>query len=1375
MSDEWAAPPPPKPRRRWPRRLAWGAAVFFVLLLALYFFLTSFTFLDAFVLPKVSQALNAKITLEDASIRPFFKVSLRGIKVQTGILGEPLLTAREARVRYSLFDIIGGHFNINEVLLDSPVINLTEDENGGTNLDPLLKSLKGETNAPSPNAPAKAKPIQLSVQNLTITNATLRRFKQEKDGGHDAAEVSNLNLSLSNLGNGQSARLSLGAEIKRDKTPGATATNIVSELLQAKLSGAFQFALAADLKPRSIAGRLGLDVLKAWSFADLSGLGLNLECDVTPSEIKQLSLNFAQKGNALGQIALTGPLDLVRQEGQLKLEISAIDRRVLNLVGARFGIDFGGTTIGSTNEFVLSNNGQFITASGQVAIGQLSVTQKNVTTRPLDLSLSYNIALNQLEKSAIVNSFTLLGAQDHAPFLRGGLARPMKLSFAGASNAVEESAFDLAVTNLNLADWRALVGDYTGRAGLTLHLLARDAGKKLSVELESHLEQLAANLGSNRIDGVDVTLTLRSQIADFQHIQLDECSLQVAHANQPALIFNSTGQFDVKSQEAELKIGLEAFLPRIGGLLGKPEIKPASGKLNLQAQLAQRNPASGQATSPALSSSVTGSLRLEDLSGTVAAYQFNRFETLLDFDVGLSNQLAEIRKFTGALKQAGQDGGSFELAGAYHLTNQAGQASFTLKDLNENVLRTFAAPALGEMRLASASLNLKMSAGYSAKGDSSLKTEFRATDLLIVDPKGQLPKMPLSLEATLDAAMRDGRADIHQFTGDVRQQQLPGSHFEVSGTYNLKKQAGQAALKVVDLNQNALRPLLASALGEKTLQSVSINLDSAASYDPKGESSVNAGFHLDNLRISDPKGQFPQTSIAADVKLNANLRNELAEIRELGASLKLAGVEGASLLVNGTYDLKKRAGHAALKLNDLNRNALGPFVGAALGDKKLASVSINAETQAAAEADGPASFKGKIKVSNFVVSDPAGKLPRTPLEVGLALDGAFFKQVLNLDQCQLSLSPTARARNELSLTGKVDLAKSNAITGQLQLAAESLDLTPYYDLFAGPASAASTTNLPSAKPPAPQAKSPAPPVTPTAPANLEPAPITLPLRQFVVGLNIGQLFLREIAISQWQAAARIDGPSIYLKPFQMTCNGAPISLAVDLNLGVPGYQYDVALMAERIPIEPFANTFMAGSRGQYKGDLISNVQIKGAGVTGASLQKNLSGNLLFSFTNANLQIASPRLKAFFLPVAILLQAPDLLNSPLNWVGASAQIGGGKIKLSQFNLVSDSFSANTQGDIRIAEVLMNSPLEKWPMHFYVRRAMAERLRLAPKNTPADAAYVQLPDFIKVAGTLGEPKAELNALALSGGVLDKVADKIGLKEKSGGLLDLLKGSK
>jgi len=42
---------------------------------------------------------------------------------------------------------------------------------------------------------------------------------------------------------------------------------------------------------------------------------------------------------------------------------------------------------------------------------------------------------------------------------------------------------------------------------------------------------------------------------------------------------------------------------------------------------------------------------------------------------------------------------------------------------------------------------------------------------------------------------------------------------------------------------------------------------------------------------------------------------------------------------------------------------------------------------------------------------------------------------------------------------------------------------------------------------------------------------------------------------------------------------------------------------------------------------------------------------------------------------------------------------------------------------------------------------------------------------VAGILGEPKAELNALGVGGTVLEKVTDKV-VRDKTGGLFELLK---
>jgi hypothetical protein len=359
--------------------------------------------------------------------------------------------------------------------------------------------------------------------------------------------------------------------------------------------------------------------------------------------------------------------------------------------------------------------------------------------------------------------------------------------------------------------------------------------------------------------------------------------------------------------------------------------------------------------------------------------------------------------------------------------------------------------------------------------------------------------------------------------------------------------------------------------------------------------------------------------------------------------------------------------------------------------------------------------------------------------------------------------------------GKVDLGKSNAISGEVQLTAEALDLTSYYDLFADQKkSNAPTTNASVKKVDTKPPSRPATPAIPPKPQS-EPAPIALPFQQFSLDANIGQLYLREIAVNNWRTTAKFSRAQVNLKPLQLVLNGAPIKATADLNLGVPGYRYDLTFSADKVPLEPIANSFQPDKRGQLKGDLFVATRIIGAGITGTSMQKNLGGQFAFSFTNANVQVASPLWKGFLTPIALVLGAPDLVNTPLSWLDTRAQIGKGRIDVTQFQVVSDSFTADTAGEIKIADVFMDSPLDKWPMHFYLRSSFAKRIRMFPKNTSPDAQYAKLPDFIKVAGTIGAPKPELNKLALTGTVLEKALDRIpGLNEKTGGFnpLDLFR---
>ena len=200
--------------------------------------------------------------------------------------------------------------------------------------------------------------------------------------------------------------------------------------------------------------------------------------------------------------------------------------------------------------------------------------------------------------------------------------------------------------------------------------------------------------------------------------------------------------------------------------------------------------------------------------------------------------------------------------------------------------------------------------------------------------------------------------------------------------------------------------------------------------------------------------------------------------------------------------------------------------------------------------------------------------------------------------------------------------------------------------------------------------------------------------------------------------------------------------------------------------------------------ILANAQIKGEGITDASLQKHLSGQLGFSFTNASIQLFAEnkppknvftRLIWYTLEgVGLFLRINEIATSPLNSIYAQAQIGDGKINLSRVALQSQAFEAHTQGVVPLQVPLTDSPLNL-PLEFSLSRSLAQKSGMMPANTPPDAAYAALPTFVTVRGTVGDPKRDFNELAL-GGLLLKggvgVAEKLGV-DVGGKTGNLLKG--
>ena len=266
--------------------------------------------------------------------------------------------------------------------------------------------------------------------------------------------------------------------------------------------------------------------------------------------------------------------------------------------------------------------------------------------------------------------------------------------------------------------------------------------------------------------------------------------------------------------------------------------------------------------------------------------------------------------------------------------------------------------------------------------------------------------------------------------------------------------------------------------------------------------------------------------------------------------------------------------------------------------------------------------------------------------------------------------------------------------------------------------------------------------------------MNLPLQNFTLAADIGQLYLREVAITSFQTTVKVNGGRVQVKPFKLLLNDAPVNASVDLDLSVPGYKYNLAANADRVPMAPLMDTFAPDRQGQLAGTLSAEVQVTGVGTTGENLKKNLTGQFSVGATNLNLSVVnvrSPILKTLINVVATipqLLSNPEtavaslltrvtglggsgglmnqLQQSPIETITAQGRAVNGQINLQLAVVQSAAFEADALGTITLAPVLTNSVINI-PVTVLVSQSIADQLNLAAASTSGPARMFRCRNF------------------------------------------------
>lgn len=747
----------PSAGTKWLRRALVSLSLLAAVLTIAYFYVTSATFLKAVVLPKIGQAIGGEVTVGDATIKPFSQVVVRGLAVKTAG-PEPLLQAEEVRARYKLFDLLGGAIKLDEIAILGPTLLIAQQADGTSNLDPLLKLFTQDTPEPA----IEEQPLELALKKVVLQRGTLRHQQAQPDGATRTTELRNLELALDQLQNGQSGKFTLSLDVltvqNAGQAAGAAGPGVApppADQLQARVAGAFDFALDPKLLPRTITGQTRLEVTEAGGrFAELAALRGALECELTPGEIRRLGLRFERGGQALGQVRLSGPLDLAKVEGRLNLEVLNVDRNILNLFGVPHGLDFAGTVLNSSNTVDLSRGGTLIAAKGRLTGRQFSVVQPGRSTPPLDLDVEYQALANLAEQSAQVQKLTLAGQQGAKDLLSAALDRPMNLSWGREVRGFAESTFRLAVNQLNLADWQPFLPTNapSGRVNATLRLVSKNDGQLMHAELSGHVQDLVARLGPNEISEGTVEVSLVGRVENFAKALVERLQFTLSQRGRTLVTGSGSANYDTKSGDFGSQTTVEASLPALLGVFPLEGLSASAGAVKLTGLFEHKNQRR----------TFIGNLLLADFTGAYGDYQFQNYQAGLDCDLEFKGREVHLRRVSVAPKQGFEAGGSLDLAGKLDLDKLTGQLNFKTVALNQNALRPFLAPWLAPRELTSVTLHITGSASFNENGETATQSEVELRDLLVKDPENQLPATPLSAKFTVDAAQRQAVTDLRQ-------------------------------------------------------------------------------------------------------------------------------------------------------------------------------------------------------------------------------------------------------------------------------------------------------------------------------------------------------------------------------------------------------------------------------------------------------------------------------------------------------------------------------------------------------------------------------------------------------------------------------------
>lgn len=880
-----------KPNRR--RKWLIAAGAMGLLLFAGWFVLTSGPVVKALVLPRVSAALHADLTVEELRLSPFSGIELKNVTL-TPVGGQPLAEIANVKVRYRLFKLLGGAIALDEVVLDRPQVTVRQRADGGSDWADWLAKFTDPAAPPADGARA-ATPVQVRIGQVTLRDGGARYEIARADGSRDVLAIEALEFGADQVRNGATSEFKLGANVRVETSD---PSGVAVESLKASVEWSGKVALGADVTPGNVDSRLELAIDEATGrFAQSAGLSAVLKARGSVQKLDELTLSFRRGPTETGRVQVTGGYDVAAGSGTFDLNVGKLPPVVLALAAAQTGLDFEFADFSSTNHIAFSQRGRAIAATGGWLVNGLTATKNGGTTPVLDVALNYAAAFDVSAGRIAIDSLKFVARQSGQPLVEAHVSEPLHYTLSGPTAGSADGALNLEVSQLRPGDWRLFVGDLpvAGSLSAQVGIASSDTAQGLTIRARAMLSEGQISIGTNRVDQLTAALEVQGELSPTHELRFPQLSVRLAHSDNSLAELAGTAHVGLSNFSVSAQTTIKAELAPLAALAGDLPVKVSGGTATLTSTADYSTEAMN----------VQGTLSVAALGFDLAGVPFSPVGVEMPFELTRSREELQWTMPGASLTEGGAVALQMTSSGRLNPTNHAGTMEFALPLINERLVNPFLAVHAPQQRLRSAQASVAVKGEFSAEGRQRWSLSSQATNVVLVG-SNNVPIGPALGSQALMEVERDadgGGVRLKKWEGHLFAGGQPAGELTAEGELRTAGPMARFNAKLTGVNEHMLGPLVALLSGDRRVEQADLSAETAIDYEGTRPSQVRLGLALRGVRLHDPLGRLQENPRDVELKLYANIVSNRADLAE--GSFQMTPNDGLSNRVDlaGWVDL----------------------------------------------------------------------------------------------------------------------------------------------------------------------------------------------------------------------------------------------------------------------------------------------------------------------------------------------------------------------------------------------------------------------------------------------------------------------------------------